>query len=42
MRRNYCKGILVRAIMLTHVLDDSFAQDVTRLVTPYEGRVSWI
>ena len=25
MRRNYCKGILLRAILLTHLLDDSFA-----------------
>ena len=42
MRRNYFKGILLRAMMLTHVLDDCFAHDVTRLVSPYEGRVNWM
>ena len=42
MGRDYCKGILLRVIVPTHVLDDSCAYDVTRLVAPYEGRVNWM
>ena len=41
MRRDYCKGILLRAIILTHVLYDCFAYEVSRLViAPYERRVN--
>ena len=38
-KMTYYKGILLPAIMLTHVLDadDSFPYWVTRLVAPYEG-----
>ena len=38
MKRNCCKGILLRAIMLTHVLDAwviPCAYEVTRLVHPW-------
>ena len=35
-----CKAIILRAIMLTHILDDSFTCEVIRLVAPYEGRVN--
>ena len=30
--KSLCKGIILRAILLTHLLDDSFAYDVTRLL----------
>ena len=41
MRRNNCKGILLREIILTHVLHDSFAYEVTGVVAACEGRVIW-
>ena len=40
MRKDYRNGILLRAIILTHVLYDCFAYEVTRLVSPYERRVN--
>ena len=32
MRRDYCEGTLLRLILLTRVLDDSFAYEVTRII----------
>ena len=40
MRRKYCKGVRLRGIILTFVLHDHFAYELTRLVAPNERRVN--
>ena len=42
LRKNYCREILLLAMLLINVLDSSRAYEFSRLVPLCEGRVNWV